>query len=146
MTTCYLLAWTTAVAAWFDADRVSKDDLDDGSLPAAAAAAAGCPRANFAWTSSFAPRLKSLTPRSGLAAAPDVGGWWTVVWTECFTGERFTEAILALVLLAVVTVVVVLVMMVVVGLAWWRGRWGRAVVARKAKTYRKRNSTIDEKL
>lgn len=149
MATCYLLAWTAVVAARFDADRVSEDDLDDGSSPAAAAAAAGCPRASFVWASSFAPRylwLKSLTPRSGLAAAaaPDVGGWWTVVWTECFIGERFTGAVvLALVLLAVVTVmlVVVLVVVVVVGLAWWRGRWGGAVVARKARTYRTRKST-----
>lgn len=140
-TTCYLLAWMAVVAARFD--RVSRDDLDDGSSPAAAAAAAGWPRASFVWASSFAPRHlwpKSLTPRSGLAAAaaPDVGGWWTVIWTEYFTGERFTGAVL----LAVVTVMLVLV--VVVGLAWWRGRWGGAVVARKARTYCTRNGTIDE--
>lgn len=125
---CYLLGWT-ALAAWFDAYRLSEDDLDGSAAAAAAAAAAGWSRFVFAWA-SCGPcwhRLISLT-RSGLAAAAalDAGGWWTLVWTECFT-EGFT----------VVLVVVVMVLVEVVeGLAWWRGRWGGAVVARKARTYR----------
>lgn len=125
---CYLLGWT-AVAAWFDAYRLSEDDLDGSATAAAAAAAADWSRPVFAWA-SFGPwwdRLISLT-RSGLAAAAalDVGGWWTLVWIECFTGG-FTLVLVVFVVVVIVVVVVVVVIVVVLvvvveGLMWWRGR------------------------
>lgn len=151
----------TAAAAARNAFRLSaKDDdldgcwsttadrgvvADDGvrEVVAAAAAAADLNRcwpdlttvvAGAAWTTLLPPLLPMTVPAWLYELLAALCGW-----TDCFDEDlaKLVAVVLVVVVVVFGTVDEAVTLIVTLGLTWWwrRGRWGGALVARKARTH-----------